>query len=425
MSSNTDSDGAPVQVILRNRKARPFFGRHPWVFDSAIQTVRQAAATNPGEEANAAPSAEDTSEPAAGTPVELRSSRDEFIAHGLWNPHSSIRVRLYSWDEAAPVNAELLQQRITDAVRLRERLFDLKSESVGCRLIFSEADGLSGLTVDRYGSFLLVQFTSLALYQYREVITAKLQELLQPSGIWLRTEKGMREAEGLEAADGLIAGSEPPRPLFIEEHGIRYGVDVQQGQKTGCYLDQRDNRHAAARYLRGQVLDAFCFSGGFGITAAAGNSNVKVLGLDSSEAALNLAKANAELNEVADRCRYEKGEVKAKLKELSDQQQTFDCVVLDPPRMARTRGGLNRAIKGYLKLNLAGVDVLKANGILVTCSCSGLVSREAFREMLADVARTSGRQIRILEQLGQPADHPVSATCPETEYLKVLICQVS
>lgn len=438
MLSNTQQSGSVLRVVLQNRKARPFFGRHPWVFDSAIANVEAPPAETTLETPNApstadGPQAEVTPQsaaplpdnsPPAGTRVELWTSKNEFVAHGLWNPLSRIRVRLYSWDRNQPVDADLLKSLITSAVELRRDLFDLTSETVGCRMIFSEGDGLSGLTVDRYGSFLLVQFTSLALYQWKDVIVETLQQLLQPTGIWLRTEKGMREAEGLEAADGLISGSEPPRPLFIEEHGIQYGVDVQQGQKTGCYLDQRNNRDIAARYLRGHVLDAFCFSGGFGITAAARNSNVKVLGIDSSEAALTLAAANAELNDVADRCRYEKAEVKAKLTDFHSEGRLFDSVILDPPRMARSRGGLNRALKGYFKLNLAGLQVLKPGGILVTCSCSGLVSRSDFRETLAEVARESGRTIRILEQLGQPADHPVSATCSETEYLKVLICRV-
>ena len=236
----------------------------------------------------------------------------------------------------------------------------------------------------------------------------------------------MREAEGLEASDGLISGAEPPRPLFIKEHGISYGVDVQQGQKTGCYLDQRDNRQTAAKYMNGRrIIDAFCFSGGFGITAAVNGNATSVLGIDSSEPALTLAAANAELNGVADRCRYQRGDVRTELEALAEQGKTFGGIILDPPRMARTRGGLNRAIKGYAKLNAAAVKLLEPDGILVTCSCSGLVSRDEFRNMIAEVSRQTGRFIQILEQHGHPSDHPIAATCPDSEYLKMLILRVA
>ncbi len=406
---DSPADSTPIRVVLKERRAQPFFGRHPWVFEGAIDAVESDA----GEE------------PAAGAIVELWSAKNEFVAHGLWNPQSNIRVRLYSWDQHQPLNNELLHQKVKTAVELRRSMFDLTSDKTACRMIFSEADGLSGLAVDFYGRYLLVQFTSLALFKYRNAIVDALQQEVQPLGIWLRTEKGMRETEGLEIVDGLISGQAPPRPMFMNDHGVEYGVDVQEGPKTGCYLDQRDNRIFAAKYVKGcHVLDAFCFSGGFGITAAVKGGATRVLGVDSSEPALVLAAANAELNGVADRCSFRRGDVRAELESMAEQGTKFDVVVLDPPRMARTRGGLGRALNGYSRLNELGVDVLKPGGILVTCSCSGLVSRADFLEMIAGVARVTGRDIQILEQHGQPADHPVSATCPETEYLKMLICRV-
>lgn len=410
---STDDEGESLpRAILKPRRARPFFGRHPWVFESAIAAVESS----------------DAAEPAAGQEVELRSDKGEFIGYGLWNSHSGIRIRLYSWKQEERISNELLTGRIREAVQLRRQHFDLKSPVAGCRLVFSESDELSGLTVDFYAGFLLVQFTSLALFQRKDDIVSALKAELDSAGgcrgIWLRTEKGMREAEGLEAVGGVIDGDEPPRPLFIEEHGIRYGVDVQQGQKTGCYLDQRDNRLAASEFLGGRILDAFCYAGGFGITAAVKSRSVSVLGIDSSDAALTLARANAELNGVADRCDYRKGDIRPELERLAAEGTEFDGVVLDPPKMARTRGGLNRALKGYRRLNLAAVNVLKRGGILVTCSCSGLVAAQEFREVIADVARESGRPIQILQQHGQPVDHPIASTCPETEYLKMLICRV-
>lgn len=399
-----------IDVVIRNRRAQPFFGRHPWVFAGAVDHFNGANAD----------------QLAAGTIVRLVNSDGRFIAWGLYNSLSRIVVRLYSWRLEQVPGPALWQSLIHEAIDSRRLLFDLNAIHTGCRLIFSESDGLSGLTVDLYGGYLLVQFTSLALYQHREPILAALQTELHPRGIWLRTEKGMRESEGLEVVDGLMSGQDPPRPLFIDEHGVSYGVDVQQGQKTGCYLDQRDNRLAASRYLKdAKVLDAFCFSGGFGITAVKLGGAASVLGIDSSESALLLAKANAELNGVADRCQWKRDDVRPALEGMAGQGTVFDAVILDPPRMARTRGGMDRALSGYSRLNQLALQVLKPGGILVTCSCSGLVSRSEFQEMLAEVARQTGRDIQILENRGQPADHAVRVTCPETEYLKVLICRVS
>ena len=404
------------RAILKRRRAQPFFGRHPWVFAGAIDRIEPTDTTAEQESENA---------PAAGDIVELQSAEGKFVAYGLYNPNSNIRVRLYSWNSEQPFGGELIAERISAAIALRRSCFDLDSDHTGCRLIFSEADQLSGLTVDLYSRYLLIQFTSLGLYQFRDVIIDTLWKEVQPPGVWLRTEKGMREAEGLEIVDGLVRGQEPPRPLFIREHSTEYAVDVQQGQKTGCYLDQRDNRLAAAKYTRGaRVLDAFCFSGGFGLTALGQGEAESVLGIDSSEAALELAAANAELNGFTNKVKYRKGDVRSLLGEFAEQASTFDVVILDPPRMARTRKGVPRALKGYAKLNTLGVQVLKPGGTLVTCSCSGLVSRTEFVEMLAEVARSTGRHIQVLEQHGQPVDHPVAVTCPESEYLKMIICRV-
>jgi len=397
-------------VTIRKRRAQPFFGRHPWVFEGAVEKV----VTHDGADVE------------AGAIVQVRSHEGEFIGWGLLNPASNIRVRMYAWDIEHSISEELLGERIQAAIDSRRQVVDLKASGVGCRLVFSEADQLSGLTADWYGGFLLVQFTSLALYQFRDVILKIMIRELEPRGVWLRTEKGMREAEGLDAVDGLISGEEPPRPLFIEDSGLQFGVDVQQGQKTGFYLDQRNTRQALTRYTVGhRVLDAFCFSGGFGLAAVKNGGATSSVGIDSSEAALALAAGNADLNGVGDRCSFRRGDVKVVLRELAEEGTQFDTVILDPPRMARTRGALERAIRGYIKLNLQGLSVLRPGGILVTCSCSGLVSRERFMGIVAEVSRQSGRHIRILETHGQPDDHPVSAVCPETEYLTACICRVS
>ncbi len=400
---------APV-VVLKRRRAQPFFGRHPWVFAGAIDRVRTAS----------------SGELSAGTQVQLHAAEGEVIAWGLYNPDSNIRVRLYSWDRNRPIDEDLLGQRIQEAVACRRQRYDLTGAGTACRLVFSEGDGLSGLTADWYAGYLLVQFTSRALYRHRDLLIRLLTEQVRPRGVWMRTEKGIREQEGLEVSDGPVAGEEPPRPLFISEGDVQFGVDVQQGQKTGFYLDQRTARQALTRYTRGhRILDAFCFSGGFGLSSLVCGQADRCVGLDSSSAALRLAVANAELNGVADRYECRRGDVKRLLADMAEQGEQFDTVVLDPPRLARTRAGLRRALRAYEMLNRQALAVLRPGGILTTCSCSGLVSREQFLEVIAETARHSGRHIRILETFGQPDDHPVSAVCPETAYLKVCLCQVS
>ncbi|MGE3313872.1 MAG: class I SAM-dependent rRNA methyltransferase, partial [Planctomycetaceae bacterium] len=350
---------AAPRVILKARKALPFFNRHPWVFAGAIGQI--------------------SGDPEPGAEVTLVASDGKFVARGLFNPHSQIRVRLYSWDESRTLDDDFWSERLDRAIALRTRLFPDHSTSrstTACRLVFSEADGISGLIVDRYGDWLLVQFTSLALAQRRERIIELLQEKLSPAGIWLRTEKGIRESEGLEQADGLVIGAEPPRPLFISEHGIQYGVDVVQGHKTGYYLDQRENRAAVAKYTSGgRVLDLFCYTGAFGLTALHQGNAREVIGVDASDTALALAEANAELNGLSSRARYERSDVFEYLEQLAAKGEKFDTVILDPPKMTRHRAGIEKALKGYFSLNRLALDVLNPGGILVSCSCSGLVSR--------------------------------------------------
>jgi 23S rRNA (cytosine1962-C5)-methyltransferase len=394
-----------AKVVLKPKRALPFFSRHPWVFSGAVKRIEGS--------------------PEPGEVVDLLASDGKFIARGLFNPHSNIKVRLYAWDEAAELDEEFWSHRLDAALALRNQLFPSADAQTAYRAVFSESDGLSGLVVDRYGDFLLVQFTSLALWQRREVLTRLLQEKCQPRGMWIRTEKGIRESEGLELADGLLWGEEPPRPVVISEHGVRFGVDVVEGQKTGTFLDQRDNRAAVARYTAGdRVLDLFCYAGGFGISALTlGNAN-SVLAADVSEPALTLARANAELNGVLNRIAFEKSEAYDLLEELAARGEKFDTVILDPPKMTRHRAGVTKALRGYHSLNRLAVDVLRPGGILVTCSCSGLVTSEEFAQMLAEVSLRSNRAIQFLEIRGQAPDHPVSAHCLETSYLKCFICRV-
>ncbi len=393
------------RLVLKPRRAGPFFNRHPWVFAGAIDRVE--------------------GDPVAGDVVDVISNTGNFVARGLYNPVSRIRARLYSWVEDQPLDDSFWRSRIEQAVALRQRLFHGGPAERACRMVFSEADGLSGMTVDRYGDYLLLQWTSFALAQRQPVILDALKSTLNPKGIWLRTEKGIGDMEGLEIRDGLLDGEAPPRPIVIEENGLQFSVDVVEGQKTGYFFDQRDNRRAAAAYAHNaSVLDMFCYSGGFGIAAAALGGAREVLCVDSSQSALDIARSNAERNGVGDRMRFENSNAYRKLEELQQQGAKFDLVILDPPKMARNQNGVEKAVRGYFSLNRLAVDLLPPGGILVTCSCSGLVGRGEFEDMLRQVGMQSKRGLQILEARIQSPDHPVSPYCDETLYLKCYICRV-
>lgn len=401
----------PARVVLKKGRARPFHFRHPWVFDGAIARVESGQGGEP---------------PAAGVEAVLVDDRGTPIARGLFNPDSHLRLRLYSWEADRPLDEAFWRERLVAAKALRESLHRAGGGRPEAeRLVFSEADGLSGLTVDRFGSHLVVQVNAKAIAAHLETFTRLLGELFTPDGIVLRTEKGTREVEGLDLADTLLAGEAPPRPLFLDLAGVKFGVDLVEGQKTGFYLDQRDNRRAAAPYCDGaEVLDAFCYSGGFGLTAAKAGGAKHVTAVDVSAAAVTLAKANAELNGVAERMTFEVSDAFDALEKFRDEGRTFDVVVLDPPKMTRHRRGIEKALKGYFGLNRLAVEVLRPGGTLVTCSCSGLITADDFEQQLAAVAARTGRPIRILERRGPTPDHPVLPGVPETDYLKCRICRV-
>ena len=393
----------PGRIVLKPRRARPFFARHPWVFESSIAAVEGT--------------------PSAAEEVEVVSADGRFIARGLYNPTSAIRVRLYRWDEG-PLDEAFWSDRLDSAIRLREALPSLETGPTSARrLVFSESDGLSGLTVDQYGRSLVARFTGLGLFERREPILRILRDRTGADGVVVRTEKGIASREGLPPTEESI-GEVPEGPVEIEEHGIRYRVDLRAGQKTGFYLDQRENRTAVAAYCRGRrVLDLFSFTGSFALNAVRHGGAAEVLAVESSVPAIERAREHAALNAI-EGVNFEAGDVSQVLDRLRSEGRTFGAIVCDPPKYARQSRDVEHALKGYLRLNLAALDLLEPGGILATCSCSGLVGRELFADLLGQVAEQSRRTIRILEQRGQAPDHPVSASCLETEYLKCMICRV-
>jgi 23S rRNA (cytosine1962-C5)-methyltransferase len=394
---------AAAQVILKPKKARPFYGRHPWVLDSAVDRVQGA----PGE----------------GGIVDLMSHNGKFVGRGLFNPHSRIRVRLYTWEAGQPLDNSFWKERITQALALRQRL-GYDKPSGAARLIYSEADGLSGLVVDRYGHYLVVQITALAMQARVAELLPVLAEAAGARGIIVRADRAMAKLEGIGGEIDQLWGELPSGPVFIEEHGLRFGVELAVGQKTGFYLDQRENRRAVANYVRGaRVLDMFCYSGGFSLAAGKLGGASEVLGVDTSQKAIATARAGAELNSVTN-ASFEVGDGFEALDALVSRRERFDVVILDPPKFTRTRRSLDEALRAYHRINRQAVALIPPGGTLVTCSCSGSVTREDFLHMLSGVAQQTGRDIQVLEQRGAAPDHPVSATCLESEYLKCFICRV-
>lgn len=401
----TAVQGLPTAtVVLKPKRARPFFGRHPWVLDSAVAKVE--------------------GQPADGDVVDLATHDGHFVARGLWNSQSRMRVRLYAFDASTKLDAELWHARLASALALRKTL-GLDERAGATRLVNSEGDDLSGLIVDRYGEYLAVQVTALAMAVRLDTLCDALESLVAPRGILLRgAERGLAKLEGLALVDRVVRGAAPVGPIFVHEHGLKFGVDLAEGQKTGYYLDQRENRQAAARYARGRrVLDMFCYSGGFAVACAVSGGARSVLAVDTSAKAAALARANAELNGAAN-VTVEAVDAFEKLDALAAAGERFGMVILDPPKFARSRSTVDDALRAYHRINRVAVGLLEPGGILVTCSCSGSVSRDDFLQMLSGVAQRSARPIQLLECRGAAADHPVSASCLEGEYLTCVIARV-
>lgn len=404
-------------VFLKPRRAKPFFCRHPWVFSGAVARVE--GEFDPGDM------------------VRVCDARGKFIARGYANPSSQIFVRLLVWEDA-PVDEAFWRRRLAAAVRLRREVLALPERTNAFRLVNSEGDGLPGLIVDQYGDCLAVQLQTLGIARRRELLLDLLEEIVKPAAVFDRTDPAAARKEGTTARSGLLRGEEPCGPIEIQERGIRFLVDLHLGQKTGFFLDQRDNRRAfgeaLARRGRGaRVLDAFCYTGAFALSAGILGGAANVVGVDSSRRAIEAARANVGLNSghagpgaLPDGCAVEfrVGKLPQVLREMRDEGGRFDAIVLDPPKLARSRPGLAKALARYREINAAAIRLLRPQGLLISCSCSQHVSEHDLTQVLNDAAADSGRALQVLERRGQAPDHPVSAACPESAYLKCLFCCV-
>lgn len=399
------------QLRVKPGRQFPFLSRHPWVHAHAL--ISSGSQFSDGSDLN------------RGDIVELVDMDGNFLAQGLVNPHSRLRVRLYAYDSKIEINAQLWRDRIDAAIQ-RRRLARKAADDEAERLVFSESDLISGLIVDRYADCLGVQFTAGALLRWRTEILEHLQSVCGSRQIVVRVDEKTAKYEGIEPESGTlaIAGAELGEPVQYRQNGLDLSVDLLGGQKTGGYLDQRLNHASAADYLVGKrVLDVCCYTGGFGLVAAKKGAE-SVLGIDSSAAAIAAAEVSAQRNGVAERMSFSQEDCFDALKRLGDEGQKFDAVILDPPRFAGSRHQIDQALRAYRRLNSSAVDLLPPGGILVTCSCSGRVSRSDFMNMLVDAGRRRQRDIIILENRGPAPDHPLAVACPESNYLKCVIAQV-
>jgi 23S rRNA (cytosine1962-C5)-methyltransferase len=391
---------ADGRVVLKPKRAKPFFARHPWVYAGAL--------IDPTEKLR------------DGQAVEVFSHGGNFVARGLYNARSRIRIRLYSWDADEQLDEHFWARRLDQAIALRRDLLGWLRPESACRLVFSEGDGLSGLTVDQYGAYIVVQFTSLALAQRVDLFTGLLVDRLQPKGIYLRTERSIGQWEGLNVEDGPLWGEVPSEPISVQISDVEVLVNLREGQKTGTYLDQRENHSAVARYAKGRrVLDAFCYAGGFGLHAAKGGAR-EVVAVDASQSGLDLAKENAARNQFGN-FSFVVADVFDYLTEAAQRGEKFGMIVLDPPKFARRQEAVENALTGYRRLQALAMVLLEPGGILVTCCCSGLISMEMLEGLSAQTAEKAGRPLQLLERRHQPPDHPVSVSCLESSYLKCLI----
>ncbi len=362
-----------------------------------------------------------------GQVVDLLDHDGNWVARGVINPNSRLRVRLYVFDQQTPIDADLWRSRLDDAVARRKLATPSNPNSANPdsaeRLVFSESDLISGMIVDRYADCLGVQFTAGGLLRWRTEIMDHLKSITGARAAMVKVDAKTAKHEGIEAIEAWHGDTELTEPVTYHQNGLKLTVDLRHGQKTGGYLDQRINQEIAAGYLAGKrVLDMCCYHGGFGLVAAARGAK-SVLGVDTSKAAIEVAGKLAADNGL-DNVSFANGDCFDWLSEAAQRGEKFDAVILDPPRFAGSRHQVDQAIRAYRRLNSSAIDLLPPGGILVTCSCSGRVSRSDFLNMLMDVGRRRRRDLVMLENRGPAPDHPVAISCPESNYLKCVIAEV-
>ena len=395
-----DSVGA---VILKPGRERSIHQRHPWLFSGAIEHT--------------------DGDPTPGETVKVISSAGEDLGWAAYSPASQIRARMWSFDPQETIDTTFFRERLSRATGRRQG-FQGNTVSDAYRLVHGESDGLPGLIVDRYGDFLVVQLLSAGVDNLRELLSPLLIETSGVANIYERSDLDVRELEGLAPRSGTLAGRTPAERVIIHEYGLQFAVDLMGGQKTGFYLDQRENRHRISAYAQGaRILNCFSYTGGFTVHALTAGAAF-VMNIDSSADALTQARSNIELNHLPlEKTDWITGDVFQELRKLRDRAESYDLIVLDPPKFAATASQAEKAARGYKDINLLAFKLLRPGGVLFTFSCSGGISPALFQKIVAGAALDAGVDAVILEKLGQAADHPIALNFPEGEYLKGLICR--
>ncbi|EID4420323.1 class I SAM-dependent methyltransferase [Vibrio vulnificus] len=392
-------------IYLVKGREKSVVRRHPWIFSRGIDRV----------EGN----------PQLGETVDVYGHDGKWLAKAAYSPESQIRARVWSF-EKQDINKAFFVKRIQDAQLLREDVIE-RDGLTGYRLIAAESDGMPGVTIDRYQNFFVCQLLSAGAEHQKKNIVDALIEVFPDCNVYERSDVSVRKKEGLQETTGVLHGEMPPKSVVIEENGVKISVDIVGGHKTGFYLDQRDSRQQAMKYVKDkEVLNCFSYTGGFGLYALKGGAK-RVINADVSQPALDTAKFNAELNAFdisKKRAVFLNADVFKLLREYRDQGTKFDVVIMDPPKFAESKAQLNGACRGYKDINMLAMQILNPGGTLLTYSCSGLMDQVLFQKIIADAAVDAGRSVKFVERFEQAADHPTDTAYPEGFYLKGFACKV-
>jgi 23S rRNA (cytosine1962-C5)-methyltransferase len=392
-----------INITLKKTKEKAALLHHPWIFSGAIEKINGT--------------------PANGEVIKVVSFKQEFLAYGYYNDQSRVAIRLLEWNEEVIIDKDWYTEKIRKAIASRAHVLNEGTNT--CRLVFSEADYLPGLIVDKYANFLSLQILSAGMENIKADLVEILRAELNPAGIFDKSDASARTHENLDPTQGLIWGENPPEFIEVIESGIKYHINIADGQKSGFYCDQRDNRLILADYTKDKsVLDCFCYSGGFTLNSLKLGAS-HVTSVDSSALAIDTLNHNLSLNGFDSGQQTSiQSDVNKQLRIFKEEGKKFDVIVLDPPKYAPSRSAVDRAARAYKDLNRLGMLLMESGGILATFSCSGAVDMDTFKQIIAWAALDAGKEVQILKQFNQPEDHPISLTFPEGEYLKGLLLRV-
>ncbi|MGF1681224.1 class I SAM-dependent methyltransferase [Photobacterium minamisatsumaniensis] len=391
-------------IYLVKGREKSLRRRHPWVFSRGIQRIE--------------------GKPSLGETVDVFDNKGEWLARGAFSPQSQIRVRVWTFERNEAIDVDFFVKRLKAAQGLRD-ILAARDGLTGYRLIAAESDGLPGITIDRYQDFLVCQLLSAGAEVQKDALIEALNICYPECSVYERSDVSVRKKEGLKQRTGVLSGEEPPKFVTIEENGVKINVDIVGGHKTGFYLDQRDSREAAVKYVDGKrVLNCFSYTGGFGLYALKGNAS-KVVNVDVSQPALDTARMNAEMNGYPiENAEFLNADVFKLLREYRERGEKFDVVIMDPPKFAESKSQLVGACRGYKDINMLAMQILNPGGTLLTYSCSGLMDNNLFQKIIADAALDAHREVQFIERFSQAADHPLDSAYPEGFYLKGFACYV-